>query len=332
MKRKIVIMFLFTCPLLFTQNEQELSKVNIYNEYNTLKEAFVGTANVLYFPDSHEIENEENSTGIAKFLSKWIYPMLKGKKVPNWIAKKYRKEESNLIDVLKEYNVVVHRPDDVIPQVGEPLGLGQMFARDPIISVGNITLNSRLQIPMRQKENRGFTALLDKLSSNGVRVETLIEENSYLEGGDVIVDYPYIFVGQSKYASNEKGIEWLKQVVGSEFEIIRVGITDSSVLHLDCAITIIGKSRVIIHRESLQNPLPYPLSDYQFIEVNEKTAKELGTNILMLNSNTIVVQKRHKMLIENLRKLDYSVIPIDFTWHARLGGSFRCATSPILRE
>ncbi|WP_255499258.1 HEPN domain-containing protein [Dysgonomonas sp. HDW5A] len=42
------------------------------------------------------------------------------------ITKKYRKEESNLIDVLKEYNVVVHRPDDVIPQVGEPLGLERL--------------------------------------------------------------------------------------------------------------------------------------------------------------------------------------------------------------
>ncbi|QIK61632.1 HEPN domain-containing protein [Dysgonomonas sp. HDW5A] len=46
--------------------------------------------------------------------------------LPILITKKYRKEESNLIDVLKEYNVVVHRPDDVIPQVGEPLGLERL--------------------------------------------------------------------------------------------------------------------------------------------------------------------------------------------------------------
>lgn len=332
MKVKILIMFLFTSTLLSAQSGRELSRVNIYNEFDSLKEVFVGTADTLYFPGSYEIETEEKATGLIKFLSKFIYPMLKGKKVPNWLAGKYRKEEESLLKVLEEYSVVVHRPDNVIPQADEPQGLGQMYARDPIISVGNVTLNSRLQIPMRQKENRGFAALLDSMSANGVRVESLTDENSFLEGGDVIVNYPYIFVGQGKYASNEKGIAWLKGIVGDQFEIVPVTIADSSVLHLDCAMTIIGQNRGIIHRGSLQDPLPYPLSEYEFIEVDEKTAKELGTNILMLNPTTIVVQKRHKKLIAALEELNYTVVPLDFTWHARLGGSFRCATSPIYRH
>lgn len=207
-----------------------------------------------------------------------------------------------------------------------------MYARDPIISVGNITLNSQLQIPMRRKENRGFERLLAKLSSNGIQVETLREEGTYLEGGDVIVDHPYIFVGQSKYGSNEKGINWLKQIVKKSFEIVPVKITDPSVLHLDCALTIIGEGKGIIHRKTLQTPLPKPLDSYDFIEVDDKTQKQLGTNVLLLNPTTILVQERHKRIIEELKNKKFKVIPIKFSWHARLGGAFRCATSPISRN
>lgn len=330
MKEKGIFMVLFSLMALASY-AQSRSQVSVYSEYQTLKEVFVGTANVLYFPESHDIETEEKATGISKLLSKRIYPKFAGKKVPDWLARKFRKEEEALLSVLKEHNVIIHRPDDVVPLPNEPLGLGQMYARDPIISVGNTTLNSQLQIPMRRKENRGFKNLLTKLAENGVRVETLREEDVYLEGGDVIVDYPYIFVGQSKYGSNQKGIKWLEKIVGNTFEIIPVEITDPSVLHLDCALTIIGYKKGIIHRKSLTADLPEPLNTYEFIEVDDKTAKQLGTNVLMLNPATVLVQKRHKKLKRALESKGFNVIPLKFTWHARLGGAFRCATSPIFR-
>lgn len=331
MKRKFFTMAIVSAISSLSVTESR-SKANVYNEYNTLKEVLLGTANMLYFPQSHDIEKEENATGISKFLSRRIYPMFSGKKVPNWIAKKFRKEEETLLKILIDHGVKVHRPNDVVPLPDEPIGLGQMFSRDPIITVGNTILNSQLQIPMRRKENRGFDSLLQKLSSNGVQVEKHRELNTFLEGGDVIVNYPYIFVGQSKYGSNQNGIDWLKKIVGDSFEIIPVIITDPSVLHLDCAMTIIGNNKGIIHRKSLQAELSKPLSDYDFIEVDDKTAKQLGTNVLVINPQTVVVQKRHKKLIKSLSENGYKVIPICFTWHTLLGGAFRCATSPINRS
>lgn len=331
MVKKTFLMALVTLASIGVQSQQ-LDRVNIYSEYDSLKEVFLGTANTLYFPESHEIEKEEKATGISKFLTKQIYPRFAGKKVPNWIAKKFRKEEQQLLEVLKEHDVTILRPEDVNPLPGEPLGLGQMYARDPIISVGNMTINSQLQISMRRKENRGYEKLLEELVQQGGYVETLNDEESYLEGGDVIVNYPYIFVGQSKYGSNQKGIDWLKEKVGDTFQIVPVEITDPSVLHLDCAMTIIGDKMGIIHRKSLTTDLPEPLCNYDFIEVDDKTAKELGTNVLVINPKTIIVQKRHKKLIKDLKEKGFDVIPVSFTWHARMGGSFRCATSPIIRK
>lgn len=119
--------------------------------------------------------------------------------------------------------------------------------------------------------------------------------------------------------------------MGEKFKIVPVAITDPSVLHLDCAMTIIGNKKGIIHRKSLTFDLPEPLKSYDFVEVDNKTAKELGTNVFLINPQTIVVQKRHKKLIKDLEAKGFQVIPIKFTWHARLGGAFQCATSSISR-
>lgn len=310
-----------------------LNKINITNEYNTLKEVIVGIAPALYFPDRSDVEEEGGSSVLVKWLSKLIYPLLKGRKVPNWIAKKYQKEEAALVKVLKEYNVVIHRPDEVTPIKSEPLGLGQMYARDPVLCVDTLFVDAHLQLPMRWKESRGFSGIISKLRTNNVAVCEIPKDtgNVYLEGGDVMIDLPYIYVGIGKYASNMKGVEWLQKIVGDSIKVVPVQIIDSSILHLDCAMTLTGKQKGIIHRQSLQNPLPYPLNTYNFIEVDSKTRKQLGTNILMLNPATIVVQKRHKLLQQKLKAAGYSVIAIEFTWHALLGGAFRCATCPLVR-
>lgn len=96
--------------------------------------------------------------------------------------------------------------------------------------------------------------------------------------------------------------------------------------------TLIGSGLGIIHRESLVNPLPPPLDTYEFIEVDARTRQELGMNVLVLDPKTIIVQSRHVKLQQNLRERGFRVIPLDFAWHTRLDGAFRCATAPIRRQ
>jgi N-dimethylarginine dimethylaminohydrolase len=111
-----------------------------------------------------------------------------------------------------------------------------------------------------------------------------------------------------------------------------VPLAASGILHLDCCLTLIGPRLGIIHRDSLVQPLPPPLNTYEFIEVDARTRHELGTNALVLDEKTIVVQSRHHHLQRQLRERGFHIIPLDFTWHARLGGAFRCATVPLRRS
>lgn len=309
-----------------------MNPIRVENEYGQLKTVILGVAPSLYFPGTHDIESEDESAWWKKGITRLIYPLFSGRAVPRFLVRKYQRELEGLRDALTSRGVQVLRLDEVRVQLEEPPGLGQMYARDSVLCVNETMIAANLQIDMRNKEMRGYRSILNKISAAGAKIETISPSSDiYLEGGDVIVDLPYVYVGIGKYASNMKGAQWLQQRLGSEIMVVPIRLANDGILHLDCCMTLIGEKQGIIHRESLQSPLPYPLNTYDFIEVDQKTRVEMGTNILMVGPKQIIVQKRHISLQQQLKERDFAVIPLDFTWHARLDGAFRCATCPIYR-
>lgn len=130
-----------------------------------------------------------------------------GRRVPAWITRKFAAELDALLKVLLERGVTAHRPTAVKPLPGEPAGLGQMFSRDPIMVVGERIIDGQLQIAMRRKERRGLDELLNRLKQNGAWVSPVPPEGAFLEGGDVIVDLPYVYVGISRYGNQHKALK-----------------------------------------------------------------------------------------------------------------------------
>jgi len=310
-----------------------VQSIHIVNEYGRLREVVLGVAPSLYFPDKHDIESEEESPWWKKALTSFVFPLVQGKAVPKFIVQKFQRELKGLERVLTEHGVKVWRPEEVLVRSDEPAGLGQMYARDPLLCVNDTMIAGQLQIAMRRKELRGFQELLRSFAAQGAKLAAIPGASGvYLEGGDVIVDLPYVYVGVGKYASNEQGVTWLQRQVGPDIQVIPVQLQNDGILHLDCCMTLIGNRLGIIHRDSLPNPLPYPLNSYDFIEVDAKTRSEMGTNILMLGPKCIIVQKRHELLKQRLQERGFTVVQVEFTWHARLDGAFRCATCPIVRE
>ncbi len=309
-----------------------MDRISVYNEWSQLEEVVLGIAPDLYVPGMHPIEMGPVNPWWRRALSIALYSVLKGRRAPAWVSRRYATELERLRKVLLDHGVKVHRPTPISPLPEEPAGLGQMFSRDPIMAVGNGLIDGKLKIEMRRKERRGFAPMMDELAHNRARIVSSPPDDTFLEGGDVIVDWPYIYVGIGKYASNLQGAAWLQDRLGTEAKIVPVFLADTGILHLDCCMTLIGSRLGIIHRESLINPLPFPLDTYEFIEVDAQTRHEMGTNVLVLNPKTIIVQSRHVGLQQSLRERGFIVIPLDFSWHAWLGGAFRCATAPIRRQ
>lgn len=305
--------------------------ITIYNEYDPLEKVIIGSAESLYFPDTHEIEQEEGMTAWKQFVTKHVYPRIKGKKVPEFVKRQFKKELSSLKTLLEEQGVEVLTVDPVIPKAEDVPGIGQMYARDSVMCLDEYLIEGNLQIDMRKKELLGYKKIIEGISRENQVLSVPTEGEIYLEGGDVIIDKPYVFVGVGKYASNLAGVQWLREHLDDSWKVIPIQLANDAILHLDCCMTIIGPKTAIIHRDSLQQPLPKELSDFRFIEIDEKTRKQMGSNVLVIGPNKVVVQKRHRALQESLKKAGFTVFPLSFTWHALLDGAFRCATCPLSR-
>lgn len=265
---------------------------------------------------------------------------LRGKKVPSFLAKKFQRELAEFQRILETHGVKVHHVDSVTPTNLDPYGMGQMYARDSAMSVGEHFIEGNVQIEMRKIERRGYQRIVAAINDKN-QVHTLNQKDKiYLEGGDVIVNYPYVFVGIGKYASNEAGAKWLQSILDKDYEneivdkpwkVVPVYLNDDAILHLDCCMTIIGPKTAIIHKPVLKD-LPKELVDYKFIDIDAKTRKEMGGNVLVIGPKKVIVQKRHTALQEALKNEGYTVIPIVFTWHSLLDGALRCASCPLVRE
>jgi len=307
--------------------------MGIYNEYSRLEEVILGISPKIFLQKDMPKDMEAGISKIDKGFYRLGLSIIRNKPVPDWISRRFQAELDSLNKVLVANGVFVHRLDPIEPLIHEPEGLIQMFPRDLAMTVGSHFIIGNLQMPMRKKEYRGFEKLLPVILQNRLQISSIDPlSGNFLEGGDVIVDDPYIFVGINTYATNLAGLRWLESEVGKDFKIVPVHIKDPSIMHLDCCMTIIGPKMAVINKASLVYPLPDPLKDFDFIEVNSKTRKELGTNVLVIEPGTVVVQKRHMDLQERLKVRGFNVITIEFTYHAKIFGAFRCATCPIRRS
>jgi N-dimethylarginine dimethylaminohydrolase len=307
--------------------------VSVNNEWSTLREVVLGIASRLYWPDPGTVFLKETSPWCMVLIGRIGGALLAGRPMPRWTGALLAPELRELEMVLARHDVVVHRPDPIRPHPGEPAGLSQVFARDPVIVVGDTVILAAQKLPMLRKEIRGFGRLLDRIRAAGARVVRVPAEaeDTFIEGGDVLVDLPYVFVGVGELASNLNGARWLQEQLGPKVHVVAVPIVKRGVFHLDTCLTLIGPRTGIVCREALADPLPPPLCEYDLIAVDERTRAGLGTNVLMLDSRTVIAQRRHRRLLARLRARGFRTVALDFGWHALGGGAFRCATHPLRR-
>lgn len=309
--------------------------LDIRNEWGVLREVVLGDATTMLVPARGRAVSSERLPPWAWLLELALDVFLKGRRVPEWIRRRYECELAGLLRALSQHGVTVHRPRPVVPRADEPAGLTQMFARDPIIVVGERLIVARHRERVLRKETRGFEGVIERLRAAGCPVVIMDREappGAYLEGGDVLVDLPFVFVGIGRRASNEAGAEWLQQVLGSSVRVVPVELADPHAFHLDTCLTLLGPRQGIVYRDALQSPLPAPLHEYRLIDVPRRVYLQVGVNVLSLSPTTVCIQRRHAAVLgQRLVDNGFDIVPVAFNWHALAGGGLRCATHPLRR-
>jgi N-dimethylarginine dimethylaminohydrolase len=258
-------------------------------------------------------------------------------------AKRMEQQVDGFARVLTERGVRVHRPQRLAPPVSRYLAPneegGQLYSRDPVLIVGTKVIESAMRISCRRREVFGLRPVLRALAARGfewIAAPTPLptdpsDDDLFLEGGDVLLDGPNVYVGVSGCASNERGASWLQSVLGTTCTVHIVEL-QPNVLHLDCAMGLVRPGLGLRCPEEFAGPLPAPLERYEFIDVTRDEAARLAANGCPLDERTLLVAQGNERLDEELRHHGVDVVTVPYDAPVALGGALRCSHHPIWRE
>jgi glycine amidinotransferase len=251
-----------------------------------------------------------------------------------------------LAELLEERGVIVHRPTPFDAQ-GDPgsaapnCSVMQLFPRDAVLVVGPWMIELNLRMRDRRHERFALQHVLRDahLAGRGHWVNmpgaldvTEADDHTslFLEGGDTLLNGSDIYVGMSGTSSNQGGIDWLQTLLGPTYHVQTVPLR-SNVLHLDCAMALLRPGLGLLCRDRLAGELPPSLAGFRWIDVTEDEATGLGTNGLILNPETIIVERRQERIIGEIRRAGMEVIALAYDAPAAVGGAFRCSHHPLVR-
>jgi len=301
--------------------------LNVHNETANLKAVYVGTAD--NFGSTPNIED--------CYDPKSLYHVKNGS-FPNQVDLK--NENKNLLNIFKKYNISVLQPTNIS-------NVNQIFVRDIAFVIGNLLIVSNI-IKNREKELLALKDLYRKINDKYI---VFSPPNVRVEGGDVLLNNEYIFIGYSedddfkKYIvsrTNKNAISFIqklfpnKNVVGFE---LNKSDTDprKNALHLDCCFQPIGYNKAIIYKKGFKNKRDVNfLIDYfgkeNIIEIDTEEMYNMNSNIFSISEKIIVSDKSFVRLNSILKDFGFIVEEITYLETAKMEGLFRCSTMPLIRE
>lgn len=281
-------------------------KVKVDNEYSKLKTVVVAGASY-YDPTKLAINNET------------IRYYAENEGVPS--KESILLEQKHFWEELKKLGVNILVADQVDG------AKGQMFTRDLAFVIGDKFFISNMKKENRKLAINGWSNIINQLDSENI---IKVPSNIYLEGGDILVDRNTIYVGISE-RTNMDGVEFLKNVLGDTYSVVPLKLKPKF-LHLDVVFTIINPNLALVYKDGFEEKSYKLLEKYTKIEVTEEEQFQLATNVVVVDSKTIIINSNHKRIIQELKKFGFNIISLDLSETAKDGGAFRCTTCPIERE
>ena len=301
-------------------------KLFINDETSRLKSVLLGNAkNIEKIPTIHQTYDPSSIIN----LKRGTYP-----------------EKSDLVKELKSYKKSLELNGVDVYELDNVPNCNQIFARDIGFVIEDYFFISNI-LPLRIKEINGLNSIIKKIDNSKI---IKLDSNIHIEGGDIILDNDYIFIGyynKDDYErhitarTNLNAVKFLQEKFSNKkikaFEL-RKSITDPSrnALHLDCCFQPLGDSLAVISKGGFAN-----LKDYEWLinyygeenvlNLNNKEMSLMMCNILSISKNEVISDIRFTKLNTWLKSKKIKTIEINLKETSKQGGLFRCATLPLKR-
>ena len=330
-------------------NETQTSEapIHVESEWADLKECVYGSPDTWVLPVFLDDVKLRAQGEFGKF---WTANQGRDvKEVAPELFAEFSGQIQGAIDLLEKLGIRVHVAGPISPDNrkfprGQDHGVSTAWMRDPFVTIGNNVIELAPRSLFHRRQRFAIREILASTMERGARYFAQPDSGAddyrdgkgwgYLEGGDVFVLGKQILVGHSGGCSNPEGARWLQHALGPDYKVDVVPI-DPMFPHLDCVMMTPREGVVFTALEALPAGLPAFMKDWDVVDVPKALAKaHMGCNNFVLNDRLVVVPSEEPLdvIAKALEERNFEVIRIPYRVPCMVGGSFRCAHQPLIRQ
>jgi scyllo-inosamine-4-phosphate amidinotransferase 1 len=303
-------------------------KIHSYNEWDQLREIYVGTADHANWPGADPIFAQESSK------TSWTETPVPSGPVPQWIIDEANEDLEDLANILIKAGVTVHRPQEIDFVAAN--GMYNYCPRDRLIIAGDQVVDPAMMYPCRDMELQAYHDVVD---SAGVYHHMPRNEGMTLDAANVLrLNDHWLYLESA--SGNYRAYEWLC----AQFPEITIELCNFySGVHIDSTITVLCEGTVILNGSRVNHTnCPRVFDGWRKIYINDVipqnfyqypyASKWIALNMLVIDPQTVIVDAAQREIITMLEQMKFTVIPHTLRHSRTLGGGFHCVTLDTWRQ
>ena len=303
-------------------------KIHSYNEWDQLREIYVGTADQANWPSTDPVFAQESSK------TSWTETPVPSGPVPQWIIDEANEDLDGLCQILVTAGVKVHRPQEIDFVAAN--GMYNYCPRDRLLIAGDTVVDPAMMYPCRDMELEAYRDIVDS-ASNYLHMPR--HEGMILDAANICrLGDSWLFLESS--SGNRAAYEWLCE----QFPHIRIEICNFySGVHIDSTVAALRPGTVMLNASRVtEDNCPEVFKHWHKIWITDCVAQDfyqypyasrwVGMNCLSISPDTVIVDAAQTSIITQLEQAKFTVIPLTLRHSRTLGGGFHCVTLDLWRQ
>ena len=302
--------------------------ISTFNEWDPLKSVVVGSAKYANWPTTDPVFAKESEK------TTWKETPVPSGPVPEHIVNEADEDLNILAYTLHNLGIHVIRPSPRnYPVTG---GMYNYCPRDRLLVYGSTIVDPAMMYPCRDQEILTLTEITHK--SHDIRVMPR-DQGMVFDAANVCrLNDTWLYLESD--SGNRKAYEWLCD----QFPDVTIELVNFySGVHIDSTIVPLREGLVMLNGSRVtEATVPKCLQSWEKIWVTDVVAQEfyqypyaskwIAMNMLVVDPNTVIVDKHQQELISTLENHKFTVIPLELRHSRTLGGGFHCVTLDVLRS
>ena len=303
--------------------------ISSHNEWDPLKKIVIGTADYANWPVNDPVFSRESEK------TSWKETPVPSGPVPQWIIDEANQDLDGLAKILTDLGVEVVRPEPMNFQAHD--GMYNYCPRDRLLVFGDKVIDTAMMYPCRDMELQCYHDIL-----GDAEVITMPRDQGLvLDAANILRLGPNKMLYLESASGNKAAYYWLLANLPPNTSIELCNFYSG--VHIDSTIVALREGLVMLNASRVNfDNVPRAFEGWQKIWVNDVVAqgfheypyasKWIAMNMLVVDPETVIVDRHQTELIKTLESYRFRVIPHELRHSRTLGGGFHCVTLDLIRQ